>query len=90
MNLGEREFALMTMCVMALSGCTAARHIATAAEACDAEPSDRWQMLDSPPAQAEEMMAVRSGDRSIGALLRLDPASGHSDGDECSSHDQLS
>jgi hypothetical protein len=74
MNWSEREFALMTISLlMVLTGCTHTRHIASAAEVCDAKPSDDWQMLNAPPEQVEEMMAVRDGERSIGELLNIVP-----------------
>jgi hypothetical protein len=58
---------------MLLAGCAATRHVPTAAEVCDAKRSDHWEELQAPPAQAVEMMSVRSGERSIGALLNLVP-----------------
>jgi hypothetical protein len=64
---------LVFVFLLVIGGCAAMRHVPSAAEVCQAKASDHWEQLQSAPEQAEEMMALRSGERSIGALLSLVP-----------------
>jgi hypothetical protein len=66
-----RPFSLAA--VVLLSGCSAMRHAPMNQDSCVAGSTEHWEQLRTPPSDAEEMMKVSNGERTIGEMLNIVP-----------------
>src|ERR1700731_2804153 len=56
-----------------LGGCSAMQHLPANQALCVEGSVEHWEVLETPPPRAEEMMKVQTGERTVGEKLSIVP-----------------